>query len=358
MFILSLILKLIFKLPIFIKLKLAGGKQIEIEGRKLDLDLQIIASSGGRAPQLDTLPPKEARRNFKLMTAILRSPVRKNQTIESRQIPSNEGEIGLRIFRPSELKAKAPCIIYFHGGGNVIGDLDSYSGLCSDFAAECCACVVSVDYRLAPEYKFPTAAQDALAAYQWVLQNANEIDIDPDNICVAGESAGGYLSSLVSIQARDMSIPLPKAQVLIYPMTDMRMNTPSYKTFGKGFILTAKLMQYFIEHYLVNEEDKLNPLASPLLTDNLNGLPPTLLTVAGFDPLHDEGLALAVKLKSAGNQIEVLKHMNMTHGFVTMSGVLASAELANKEIFEKTKQLLLAPRAKAEQGAEIIERSS
>ena len=216
MTILYWLVKQLFKLPPAIKLLLAGGKRIEHHGEQLDLDIQIIARSASLLPQLESLTPQQARTRFKLLTSVLRSRVRKGQEIENKSIKLKDNHpLGIRIFTPAVIKNKA-CILYFHGGGNVIGDLDSYSGFCSDFAAACHTKVIAVDYRMAPEFKFPYAINDAFEAYQWLIKHSQSLNINPNNIIVAGESAGAYLSSIVSIKARDNKIPAPKAQVLIY----------------------------------------------------------------------------------------------------------------------------------------------
>ena len=339
----ALIFTPLFSLPRSVKLKMVGGEEkLSIAGRTLDIDTMILAKNSAKGPQLDRMPPEKARALFHRMTSLAKGELSKNILMSNLVIPITNSAIQARLYTPGTLNKCSALMVYFHGGGNVIGDLDSYDVLCADFAEQMNIRVLSVDYRLAPEHKFPTAAKDAFAAYCWARDNAQILNINKQQIILAGDSAGGYLSSVVSLQAIQNNMPLPKAQLLIYPMTDMRMQTESYQLFAENLLLTRKLMAYFIGHYLNSEGEKTDPLASPLLAadDNLKKMPRTILTVAGFDPLHDEGLAFYEKLKSLGVKIQLLEHNDLTHGFVTLTGVLKRARAATDEIIGAAKSLL------------------
>jgi len=339
----TLVFTPLFALPTTLKLKMIGGEsQLSIAGRTLDIDTKLLAQNSAKGPQLDTMPPKKARALFQRMTAIAKGELHKNLLVKPITIPVVGGEISARLYTPKSLKEQSALVIYYHGSGNVIGDLDSYEVVAGDFAQQLNVRALSIDYRLAPEHKFPTAAIDAYAAYCWARENAATLNIDCEKIILAGDSAGGYLSAVTSLQAIQNKTPLPKAQVLIYPMTDMSAQRESYQLFAEGFILTKKLMEYFINHYINEESDKKNPLASPLLAkdEELKQMPATLLTIAGFDPLYDEGLAFYNKLKDLQVDIQLIKHLDLTHGFITLSGALKRGDAAKNEIIAATKQFL------------------
>ena len=217
-------------------------------------------------------------------------------------------------------------LVFFHGGGWVICDLDSHDSLCRSFANRACCVVVSVDYRLAPEHKFPAAVEDAYAATQWVANNASRINGDPTRIAVGGDSAGGNLAAVVAIMARDHNKPSLKYQLLIYPATDVSStNTDSYRNYADGYFLTKGDGEWFCHHYLNCAEDRLNPSVSPLLTPDLSRLPPALVITAGFDVLRDEGESYAKRLKEAGVSVKCTRYEGMIHGFMSMDGLLDQA---------------------------------
>lgn len=332
----------LFALPNNLKLKMSGGNALVIAGRTLNIDNQLLAANASKGPQLDTMPPQKARDVFRKMTAIAKGELSNNILINKLVIPVEGGEITARLYCPNTLNEQSALLIYFHGGGNVIGDLDSYEVIAGEFAEQLHIRVLAVDYRLAPEHKFPTAAHDAYAAYCWARKNAQSLKIDCEKIILAGDSAGGYLSAVTSLQAIQQGTPLPKAQVLIYPMCDMSTQRESYHLFADGLVLTKKLMDYFINHYINDEADKKNPLASPLLAkdEELKQMPTTLLTIAGFDPLCDEGLAFYKKLSALNVDITLLEHLDLTHGFITLTGVLKRGNDAKNEIIAETKSLL------------------
>lgn len=245
--------------------------------------------------------------------------------VENRMIPMRDGaEIGIRIYRPREQKG-LPIIAFFHGGGFVLRNLDSHDKACRRFAKMCNAVVVSVDYRLAPEYKFPISTQDAYDASLWIAQHAEELGGDSNNLIVMGDSAGGNLATVTAIQARDLGNLNIAKQVLIYPATDARLGHPSMAALGKDYFLTRELIEWFVDHYKTSEADILNPLMSPLLTENLANLPPAFVLTCSLDPLKDEGEAYANRLTEAGNQVYFKEYKNLIHGCINMPRIMPRA---------------------------------
>ncbi|MEM6723542.1 MAG: alpha/beta hydrolase [Bacteroidota bacterium] len=241
--------------------------------------------------------------------------------VENLQIPVRDGsQIGARLYRPSNAE-KLPLMVFYHGGGFVTRDLDSHDYACRRIAKTSNVVVLSIDYRLAPEFKFPHPHQDCYDALVWASEQASELGGDPDKLIVCGDSAGGNLSTVVSILSRDQKGPKVWKQVLIYPTTDARMGFPSIKKYSKGYFLTESLMNWFVDHYARTPEDKLDPLMSPYLTDELSNLPPAYVCTAEFDPLRDEGEAYAKRLKDAGNTVQFKHFDGMIHGFLNLPKV-------------------------------------
>ena len=237
--------------------------------------------------------------------------------VEDLKIKGRNGDIPVRIYTP-ENSNNAPVIVFYHGGGFVIGNLKSHDKACRRLCKMNQSFVVAVDYRLAPEHKFPAAVEDCYDATKWVSEHIAAYGGNPDKLIVMGDSAGGNLAAVTAIQARDLGVPKVAAQVLIYPMTEARMLHPSITSNGKGYILTKDLMTWFTNNYANNEADKLNPLMSPLLTEDLSNLPPALVQTAGFDPLRDEGIEYQEKLKAAGNKVQHTNYEGLVHTYFTM----------------------------------------
>lgn len=286
--------------------------------------LQLIEDKG--VPPTHTLAPREARRLY-----------RERRTYTQPEPPAmaavrelRAGDIPLRLYRPlgSAAAQTLPVLVYYHGGGWTIGDLDTHDTLCRQLCNGSGCAVVSVDYRLAPEHRYPAAVDDAFAALRWVQSNAGELHLDAARIAVGGDSAGGNLAAVAAIMARDAG-DLPLAfQLLIYPATDQRGLTPSYQANGRGYLLTHETMDYFHDHYLPDRKLDLEWHASPLLHDNLRGLPPAFVLTAGFDPLRDEGLQYAQALTEAGNRAALVCFERQIHGFITMGKVIDEANVA------------------------------
>ena len=238
--------------------------------------------------------------------------------------------IPLRLYRPlgSSSKALLPVLVYYHGGGWVIGDLDTHDTLCRELAKLTRCAVVAVDYRLAPEHRFPAAVDDCIAATRWVHGNANELRLDASRLAVGGDSAGGNLAAVVALDARDRGDLPIVFQLLIYPATDMQRSFPSHVENAQGYNLTKESMDYFVGHYIADPAQLKDWHASPLLHPNLSNLPPALVLTAGFDPLRDEGAAYAERLTAAGSAASYVLFARQIHGFVPMGRVLDEARTA------------------------------
>ncbi len=281
-------------------------------------------------PPLSSLEPAEARE----LAAKLRGKPLKPQAVfrvENRAIPGADGDITVRIYTPKS-SAPLPVLVYFHGGGWVLGDLDAADPICRYLAngAECV--VVSADYRLAPEHRFPAAAEDAFAATRWVALNAAGIGGDPDRIAVAGDSAGGNLAAAVALVARDRGEPVLAYQLLIYPVTQYGFDSESYRQYERGYGLSKDDMVWFWDRYLPHAADGKNPYASPLLAKSLKDLPPALIVTAECDVLRDEAEAYAARLQEAGVPVRLWRYDGMIHNFLGLAPVVDRGKQALAEI--------------------------
>ena len=290
--------------------------------------LDLIAGSG--LPATHTLSPEAARRMYRERRAFTQPAAPEVAQVRALQATGPRGDIALRLYRPlgSAQQDRLPVLVYYHGGGWVIGDLDTHDVLCRQLANGSGCAVVAVDYALSPELRFPAAVDDSLAATYWVARNAQALGLDPARLAVGGDSAGGNLAAVVALAARDAA-DLPIAfQLLIYPATDQRRGTASHQSNGQGYLLTQDTIRYFHDHYFGGAKHDLDWRASPLLHPNLRGLPPAFLLTAGFDPLRDEGLHYSHALSEAGNRVTHLCFERQIHGFITMGRAIDEANAA------------------------------
>lgn len=281
----------------------------------------LDAMAANPAPKLTELPVAQGREMYRGMAATLDLQGVPIGKVEDRHIPGPAGEIPVRIYTPVAAGSDAlPVLVYFHGGGWVIGDLETHDALCRTFANEAGVKVVAVDYRLAPEHVFPAAVDDCYAAVKWVEENGGAIGIDVTRIAVAGDSAGGNLAAVVSQIAKAEKGPKIAFQLLIYPVTDTDVDTGSYKANAEGYLLERDGMIWFFDHYLKGA-DRNDPRVAPLKAESLSGLPQAYVVTAGFDPLRDEGRAYADALKAAGVKTEHVNYDGMVHGFFNQQAV-------------------------------------
>jgi acetyl esterase len=286
--------------------------------------LTQVEALGG--PPLNDLSPPEARAVAKALGSLSGPPVAV-ASVENRTIPGPAGALPVRIYTPAG-SGPFPVLVFFHGGGWVIGDLETQDGACRVLANAAGCVVVSVDYRLAPEHKFPAAPEDTYAATKWVAANAASINADPARIAVGGDSAGGNLAAVTAQMARERGGPRLVFQLLVYPVTDGACDTASYHANANSYLLTKEMMLWFWNHYVRTAADRLQPMASPLRAQSLHGLPPALVQTAEFDPLRDEGEAYAARLKEAGVPVRLTRYDGMIHGFFGMASVMDRATTA------------------------------
>jgi len=304
--------------------------------------LDLIDQRG--LPATHTLAPADARLFYRERRGFTQPAPPAVASVRDLQADGPHGTIPLRLYRPFGAAAAEtlPVLVYFHGGGWVIGDLDTHDTLCRELANGAGCAVVAVDYRMAPEHRFPAAVDDCIAATRWVRRQADELRLDAARLAVGGDSAGGNLAAVVSIAAREAG-DLPIAyQLLIYPATDQHRNAPSHTTNGEGYLLTRDTMDYFTGHYITDRAQHADWRASPLLHPDLSTLPPALVLTAGYDPLRDEGAAYAERLTAAGNHATYVCFERQIHGFITMGKVLDEANAAVRLCAAELKHALAA----------------
>ena len=292
----------------------------------------LIVASG--RPPFETLSPAEARHAYLASRHILQPDSEPVDEVLPLQAEGPAGPIPLRLYRGkgAAKDRPQPALIYFHGGGWVIGDLESHDQLCRALANAIPAIVVAVDYRLAPEHKFPAAVEDCLAAYRWLRSRATEVGGDAGRVGLAGDSAGGNLSAVVSQLSAAAGDPVPTCQALIYPGLDFSLDTPSHRELKDGHVIPRDRILWYMEQYLRTDADRLDPKASPMRAKDLAGQPPTMVVTAGFDPLRDEGLAYAERLRKAGVDVVYREYPGQIHAFVSLTKAIPQGLACTMEI--------------------------
>ncbi len=285
--------------------------------------LQQMAEAG--MPPLNEMSPADARVAAEGFRELAGEP-EDVAAVGDSVVPGPGGDIPVRIYTPAGAgDGPHPALVYFHGGGWVLGDIQGMDSTCRALANRAGVVIVSVEYRLAPEHKFPAPLDDCYAVLEWVAANAASIGVDAGKLAVGGDSAGGNLAAAVALRARDTGGPGIRLQLLVYPVTKHDYSTASYTANGDGYLLTQDMMKWFWDHYLSSAEDGANPLASPLLADDLSGLPRAFVVTAEFDPLRDEGEAYAARLREAGVEVAQKRFDGQIHAFFQMLGVFPAA---------------------------------
>ncbi|MDP3273586.1 MAG: alpha/beta hydrolase [Deltaproteobacteria bacterium] len=311
-------------LPAALRERLSVPKRT-YEGDVLDDDVRLLLGLErrlARVPYAD-LGAVKARENYQEFGPLLVADAPAMESIEDRMIAGGDGPIPMRVYRPKGLGREAPALVYFHGGGFVLGDLETYDGVCKLFAARAQCVVLSVDYRLAPEHPWPAGPRDARAAFCAVLDAAAALGLNRARVAVGGDSAGATLSALTSLALRNTPY-VPVLQLLVYPATDLTMQQPSIDGLAEGLVLDRATMKWFMEQYLPSDCDRTDPAVSPLYA-SLEGVCPAHVQTAGFDPLRDDGLEYVKKLRRAGAQVEHVHLGSLVHGYLNMGRMVPAS---------------------------------
>jgi acetyl esterase len=312
------------------------GAPARVDGQELAPDIHVVirlAEFAGSDSFTGGMPPAEARAHARLEAEIIAArPQIPMARVEELMLPGPAGPVAARLYVPHAAEAPAPLLVYYHGGGWVIGDLDTHDVVCRQIASLAQAVVIAVDYRLAPEHRFPAAADDAWSATTWIASHATELGLDPTRIAVGGDSAGGGLAALVSILARDSRKLRLALQVLVYPVLDLRAQSESYSKYAEGYLLTRAAMRWYIAQYAPTPDSITDWRASPLLAPWVHGVAPAVIIAAELDPLFDEGEAYARRLQGARVPVQHHRIDGMVHGFLTMGGKVDAANRAVESI--------------------------
>ena len=338
------IARLMLKLPPSWLVKLSGGKPVEIKGRVLDPHFQFVAHAARGQPHISTFSAQQGRAAAAEGLGMFQAKREPGVDVENLAIPGPKGrQIPARLYRPEEQDPDAPLMVYFHSGGGVIGNLDMCDAFCSMLAVETSGPILSVDYRLAPEHKFPAGLDDCKFAYEWALKQAEAWGAMPGKAAIGGDSMGGNFSAIISQEMKIEGKPLPELQLLIYPATDLVTDYPSRTDFADAYPLGTDTMDWFMGHYVPEGVELSDSRLSPGLEASLDGLPPAIVITAGFDPLYDDGEAYAKHLEAGGVDTVYRSYDRLAHGFTAYTAVSPASDQACREIAqlvaEKYRQL-------------------
>jgi acetyl esterase len=322
-------------------LRFLDGHRIRMGSRTMDPKAQIVGEFVKSIRVPGFFPPlPELRQQLRVMVSLMDEPAPALPRVEDIRIPGPAGEIPARVYSSSAARTPQPAVAYFHGGGWVQGDLETHHGLCARLAKHAGVLVVAVDYRLAPEHKFPAAVEDCLAAYRWLRAKGRDVGADTGRVAVAGDSAGGNLSAVVSQLAASGGAPGPTCQVLIYPAVDFSLETDSHRELADGHVIPRDRILWYTEQYLKSEADKTDLRASPLRAPSLKGQPPAMIVTGGFDPLRDEGRAYGDRLRQAGVDVVYREYPGQIHAFVSLTKAIPQGMACTLEIAEFLRQRL------------------
>ena len=292
--------------------------------------IDLVAEKG--IPPMHASPPAEARQFYRERRFFSQPEPPEVADSKDIKVPGPLGTIPVRVIRPlgSQAAQTLPALVYYHGGGHVIGDLDTHDTLCRSLANLAGCAVLSIDYRMAPEHVMPAASDDCVAATKWIHAHAATLNIDPKRIAVGGDSAGGHLAAVVALTLKQDNAFKPILQLLLYPVTDASQERESMRTNGEGYLLTRETMAYFFGHYMPELWMRKDWRGSPMLAKDHSGLPPAMVITAGYDPLHDEGRDYADKLSAAGVPTQYICFARQIHGFIPMGRIIDEANTAVK----------------------------
>lgn len=327
-----LILRGMLSLPTPILRLMSGGGVVYQGGRTLDPRFQFLANAGKGAPPMASLSPQIARAGSAQALLAVAGKLEPGVRTEALSIEGPRGPIPLRAYRPDGQDPASPVMVYAHMGGGVIGDLETCDVFCSILAKAARCAVISVDYRLAPEHRFPAGLEDVLAAYRWARSNTGRFGAPEGRVAIGGDSMGGNFAAIIAQEMKRLGEPQPFLQLLIYPATDLTSDAPSMTTYGDAYPLSRQTMDWFIGQYLPADASPSDVRASPLLEPDLSGLAPAVVVTAGFDPLNDQGEAYAKRLKDAGVPVAFRCYDALAHAFTAFTGAIPCADVACREI--------------------------
>jgi acetyl esterase/lipase len=328
----SMIVKMIFSLPSNV-IQAMAGKKTEVGGATLDPRIALMAKQASRRASMTVMPVSVARKGTQAALALTMGKRRAGVAIRDLKVPGGDGvELDARLYTPAGATGAEPLLVYYHQGGCVLGGIWMADTWCSILAEELGALVLNVDYRHAPEHKFPAPVDDAIASFEWAVQNAKALGADGKRIGIGGDSAGGYLSAVVCLARREAGLPQPYLQLLIYPCTDWTSVGGTMQTMANAYPLSAPVMEWFAGHYLSSDEERTDWRVSPALVKDKSGLAQALVFTAAFDPLTTQVAAYADMLKEAGVKTVYRNYNSLSHSFTAMSGVVPAARKALSEI--------------------------
>lgn len=334
----AVIAKALLKLPEDALVRMSGGKPFELGGRTLDPHLQFIMHAAKKQPSMAQMTPEEGQAAAREGFAMFGAKPDPGVAFEDFTLPAQTHRIPVRLYRPNRQSPSAPMMVYYHMGGGVIGDVDTCHAFCSMLSKRLQAPVLSVEYRLAPQHKFPAGLEDAIFAYEWALQNAADYGAPAGEAAIGGDSMGGNFSAILCNEMKNDGKPQPVLQLLIYPAIDMQTDFESAKTYGETYPLSTAIMDWFMGHYLEDGQKMGDPRISPAANADLTGLAPAIIVTAGFDPLLDHGPLYTARLEEAGVDVQYKCFDSMFHGFTAFTAVSPGARKACEEVAEMAAQ--------------------
>lgn len=328
----SMFLRWMLRAPDGLLIRASGGKPMVIDGHQLDARLQFLHHAAGSRPPLSSLPVEAARKGIDAFMASIADQVPESVSTEDFRLSHDGRSMGARLYRPTVQDPAAPMMVFYHMGGGVIMGIDTVNAFCGMLSEQTQAPVVSVDYRLAPEHKFPAGLEDAIAAYEWALANAERYGAPAGVAAVGGDSMGGNFAAVVCQEMKKDDKPQPVLQLLIYPATDLSETLPSMETYGQISFLTTDMVDRFQELYLPEGMEPNTPRISPAQSHDLEGLAPALVFTAGFDSIRDYGAQYARQLKGEMVPVRYKVFDTLAHGFTAYTKVCPAAKSACEEI--------------------------